>query len=383
MQQVSGWEQPSLEEVGKDARRRAIDALPPGAGRECGRCGIWKLASAFFVSWRRGQPYLPPTCKECWPRAGARTEPPAPRQCASCHKMFTPKRHDYARLCPETCSRGAKVRPKVEKPPVVDGKKLCVGCGEWKPVETGFFARPSKRPGPDAGVYVSAKCRECQYEERREKFRAQGVASKRKVEDGLKRCNGCGEAKPVGANFDVRGITRMGEPRYSSRCHPCDKEYARERSLRHDRRKRGVPLDLPKQPPRKQPAPEGATRVSVRDGYVREKRTGHHRAVQGWVLQHILVAEEKYGFPITRDLTVDHINDQRSDNRPENLELRVGNHGYHGKLVPTLLARQKERGIAVGELLNHPGYRAELFAEMSRRGFAVLVPFNSMTQAAA
>jgi hypothetical protein len=91
--------------------------------------------------------------------------------------------------------------------------------------------------------------------------------------------------------------------------------------------------------------PEGST--FIHRGYVIEKRSGHHRADKnGWVPQHILVAEEKYGIRITRDFTVDHVNDDPGDNRPENLALKVGNHGYHGEVIPTLLKHAELRSIA-------------------------------------
>jgi hypothetical protein len=92
--------------------------------------------------------------------------------------------------------------------------------------------------------------------------------------------------------------------------------------------------------------PDGASRFDVRSGYVLEKRTGHHRAANNWVRQHILVAEQKYGFPITPDFTVHHKNGDRTDNRPENLELRVGSHGSHGDVMPTLLRNAELRAIA-------------------------------------
>lgn len=99
--------------------------------------------------------------------------------------------------------------------------------------------------------------------------------------------------------------------------------------------------------------PEGSTYLDQK-GYVIVKATGHHRGDRyGWTYLHILVAEKKYGIEITRNFTVHHVNGDRSDNRPDNLELRWGNHGKGADVLPALLRLPEMRAIARAVLLQY------------------------------
>ena len=58
------------------------------------------------------------------------------------------------------------------------------------------------------------------------------------------------------------------------------------------------------------------------EGYVNVKAKGHHRADKnGYVKEHILIAEKKYGIKITKDKDVHHIDGNKSNNNPDNLEV--------------------------------------------------------------
>jgi hypothetical protein len=57
------------------------------------------------------------------------------------------------------------------------------------------------------------------------------------------------------------------------------------------------------------------------DGYVKIWEPTHPRATRGWILEHRWLMEQKLGRLLEPQEEVDHINSNRSDNRPENLQV--------------------------------------------------------------
>lgn len=55
------------------------------------------------------------------------------------------------------------------------------------------------------------------------------------------------------------------------------------------------------------------------------------RMHDGYVLEHRLVMARKFCRPLRRSETVHHIDGNRTNNHPDNLQLRQGKHGKHGK----------------------------------------------------
>lgn len=77
------------------------------------------------------------------------------------------------------------------------------------------------------------------------------------------------------------------------------------------------------------PAWKGGRYLEPEKGYVMVRNRSHPRArANGYVLEHILVAEQMLGRPLTPEEEVHHKNRDRADNRPENLQV-FANHLEH------------------------------------------------------
>lgn len=154
-------------------------------------------------------------------------------------------------------------------------------------------------------------------------------------------CSRCDQRKPVGEFY---WITTRNAP--SSYCRPCTRSYAAVKK----RAARGLPPDAVLRI--REPKPAGHS--YLHHGYRLVKQPGHHRADKyGYVYEHIVIAEKKYGIQITRDFTVHHKNANRSDNRLDNLELRIGVHGKGGDYIDTILASESARVAAAAILVGY------------------------------
>ena len=89
----------------------------------------------------------------------------------------------------------------------------------------------------------------------------------------------------------------------------------------------------------KNPAWSGGRYIEPKKGYVMIRKPDHHRARQnGYVLEHILVMEKVLNRELKKGEEIHHRNGDRTDNRPENLEL-FSNHKDHFELHLPLVAK--------------------------------------------
>ena len=114
------------------------------------------------------------------------------------------------------------------------------------------------------------------------------------------------------------------------------------------------------------PSWKGGRYVEPGKGYVMIRRPDHPRARQnGYVLEHLLVMEQKLGRPLAPGEEVHHLNHVRDDNRPENLELSANHSEHFQKHLPL---RPKSPPCVCGRPSLARGMCANWYARWRRNG---------------
>ena len=91
-------------------------------------------------------------------------------------------------------------------------------------------------------------------------------------------------------------------------------------------------------------------------GYIRVYAPNHPNSQKGSVFEHTLIAEKKIGRYITKDEIVHHTNGDKSDNRPENLEVMLRSEHAHKHFTS---------GDNIQNLLKYTKYLEQLLVDNS------------------
>lgn len=116
------------------------------------------------------------------------------------------------------------------------------------------------------------------------------------------------------------------------------------------------------------PCWRGGRYVEPEKGYVMVRQPDHPRArANGYVLEHILVAEAMLGRPLAEGEEVHHLNGDRADNRPENLEVH-SSHSEHWALHLPIRPKRQHGVCACGRPETTAGRCERCYAYWRRTG---------------
>ena len=125
-------------------------------------------------------------------------------------------------------------------------------------------------------------------------------------------CQQCGKPIYRRPNVMAKNKTRCCSHACSNRLLGCSQMHKPEAVAKRTQKMQG----------QNNPAWKGGAYIEPEKGYRMIRRPKHPRARQnGYVLEHIVVAEEMLGRPLQEGEEVHHINRNRADNRPENLQV--------------------------------------------------------------
>jgi len=111
---------------------------------------------------------------------------------------------------------------------------------------------------------------------------------------------------------------------------------------------------------------KGGRYIEPAKGYVLVRQPSHPRArANGYVLEHLLVAETMLGRPLTATERVHHLNHNPADNRPDNLRI-YGTNAEH--LVAEGHHRQKAQPCLCGQPAVARGLCSRHYAQVRRTG---------------
>lgn len=231
-------------------------------GRQAGQRSYWTCgpSCSAHLRIRRGN------ISAAWPENRFRGEREA-RSCAICGSPVTRYVTEANHAQPWLCSRACAAVHRAKTPVYHGDTAQCVICGKDFYRQPKFIATGRK--------YCSRTCANIGH----------------RAELTTKRCANCGTEMT---------LRPSGAPRQFCSWE-CKKAAQYKNAL--DRMHNGKPARL------------------TRDGYVKVWEPAHPNAIRGWVWEHRLVMEKILRRRLTSEEEVDHINSDRADNRPENLQV--------------------------------------------------------------